>query len=492
MEDLCWISGARPLGSASDHAVPSLESADFARLLSSNDPPLESHIPAIRDIISDGQNQIEAVNARILRLHAALAKLNRERDEIAQHLRNCGAILSPVRRMPPELICAIFALTLAKDHKDDDFPAPPWYLGHICRFWRDCALGYPHLWSSITIPSSPFSAGRVLPILETQLLRSTNAPLDVYWPDVESSIDFRLLELILPQSNRWRTLCIYADRPNSERVLDWLQPVKGNLGRLEKLELVNGRRTTIPDIFSVAPRLRKVIVTDTELSGRSIFITVPWEQITHYRGAYSAERHLEILDAAPNLLECSLAFDVDYAFDPHAPPPITLPLLRRLYVEEPGFLVNVMTPSLEELTTLHRPSTVLALIRRSSCTLKKLALQCPMNSEIIPVLQGLPSLTDLLLENRVELEGGIVIGNQRARGHIEVFTAMFVSGSSTDLCPSLSTFSYGYEDLGFRAIACAWQIRLLILTARPRPSFARLELAGGRGFPALTSTVPND
>ncbi|KAJ7656815.1 hypothetical protein DFH06DRAFT_465563 [Mycena polygramma] len=416
MEESCWKCGAPPLGSASD-AVPNLESTfpntstDFAHLLSTNDPPLESDIPSIRDIISEGQQQIEAVDAQILCLHAALAQLVRERDEIAQHHRNCGAILSPVRRMPPELICAIFALTLPKD---DNFPAPPWYLGHTCRTWRASALGYPHLWSSITVPSSPLSAVRFLPILETQLLRSANAPLNVCWPDVQSHVDPRLLRLILPHSDRWRTLCIYADRPNSERVLEWLQPTKGNLGRLEKLELVNGRYTTIPDIFSVTPSLRNVIVTDTELLGMSISITVPWEQITHYRGAYSADRHLEILAAAPNLLECSLAFDVGYAFEPHAPPPITLPLLRRLYVEESGFLANVITPSLEELTTLHRPSTVLPLIRRSSCTLKKLALQRPMTSEIIPVLRGLPSLTDLLLEKRVQLEGGIVIGNQRA------------------------------------------------------------------------------
>ncbi|KAJ7653608.1 hypothetical protein DFH06DRAFT_1474755 [Mycena polygramma] len=57
---------------------------------------------------------------------------------------------------------------------------------------------------------------------------------------------------------------------------------------------------------------------------------------------------------------------------------------------------------------------------------------------------------------------------------------------SSDLAEKVENY------LGFRAIACAWQIRLLILTARPRPSFARLELAGGRGFPALMSTVPND
>ncbi|KAJ7661350.1 hypothetical protein DFH06DRAFT_943334, partial [Mycena polygramma] len=64
-----------------------------------------------------------------------------------EHLREHRAILHPLRRAPPELICEIFACTLdSLDGVDIFSPAPPWYLGQICQSWRLWALAYPRLW----------------------------------------------------------------------------------------------------------------------------------------------------------------------------------------------------------------------------------------------------------------------------------------------------------------------------------------------------------
>ncbi|KAJ7608225.1 hypothetical protein FB45DRAFT_690462, partial [Roridomyces roridus] len=64
-----------------------------------------------------------------------------ERDALAYSIRKHSAILSAVRRMPPELWNEIF--------KSASFAAPPWSLGLVCRSWRNVALANPYLWSYI-------------------------------------------------------------------------------------------------------------------------------------------------------------------------------------------------------------------------------------------------------------------------------------------------------------------------------------------------------
>ncbi|KAJ7888089.1 hypothetical protein B0H14DRAFT_2219941, partial [Mycena olivaceomarginata] len=89
--------------------------------------------------VSDGQKQVDA-------LEAAIARLTRKRDEIAENIRQHRAILSPIRRVPPELVCEILVLSLSSDDDRDIANEPPWHLGHICRFWRHCVLACPALW----------------------------------------------------------------------------------------------------------------------------------------------------------------------------------------------------------------------------------------------------------------------------------------------------------------------------------------------------------
>ncbi|KAJ7908577.1 hypothetical protein B0H13DRAFT_1481435, partial [Mycena leptocephala] len=112
-----------------------------------NDLPLHSEIPFIRDIITDGQNRADALDIEIRHLEATLVKLVRQRDENAECVRQHRVVLHPIRRVPPELICEIFAWTL--DHvsgNDGVANKPPWHVGHICRSWRFYASAYPQLW----------------------------------------------------------------------------------------------------------------------------------------------------------------------------------------------------------------------------------------------------------------------------------------------------------------------------------------------------------
>ncbi|KAJ7696389.1 hypothetical protein B0H14DRAFT_804714 [Mycena olivaceomarginata] len=246
----CWQCGASPeAATVSQKSRPS-----FHNLFTSNDVPLESETSSIRDIISDGQDQIDTLNVRIAKMEAAITRLTQRRDAIGEHVRQHRVILSPVRRVPPELICEILALSVSGD--DDEEPTesdtpplhirqicglnkPPWHLGHICGSWRRTVLGCPTLWSSIILPSSsePFPSDHhsLLLMIETQLVRSADAPLRVCcqcWASNqhEDSPDLDAVTLLLAHSSRWRVLGVHVWHWRVK--LDWLNAASRNSGYL--------------------------------------------------------------------------------------------------------------------------------------------------------------------------------------------------------------------------------------------------------------------
>jgi hypothetical protein len=133
---------------------PLAPSLDFTHLLTSNEPILDCEVPLIRDIISDSQSRISPLDAHIEALKSTDQKFRvpwrnvytgRKRLSI-ELMRQHQSIVSPVRRMPAKVICDILALTW--EAYRDTANGPPWYLRHICRFWRHSALSYPTPWSS--------------------------------------------------------------------------------------------------------------------------------------------------------------------------------------------------------------------------------------------------------------------------------------------------------------------------------------------------------
>jgi hypothetical protein len=410
------------------------------------------------------------LQAQIRHLETILMKFVQQREETVELLRQHQSIVSPARRMPTELICDILALTW--EAYKDTANGPPWYLGHICRHWRHSALLYPNLWSSITVPSFKSSRGNhLLSSIEAQLVRSADVPLDLYWPSVQSQVDPRLLDLIFYHCRRWRSLHFHDPAQHQDRMLHWLRPVDGQLDQLQKLTLVGHYRMFVGDMFATAPNLRKVILTDGVSSCSPDGIVIPWRQITHYRGTYTARRQLNILRAAPDLVECDLGFtNVDFESDPDASM-IDLPNLRRLSSEHVAVLEYLTAPAVEDLRlTLGREQLVplLPFIHRSSCTLTRLALTelSAIDVDVMSTLRELPSLAYLLLEYASDAEIGAYDG-------FVWINAMFVSGAPSDICPDLKTLVVGYTDADQLPFAFFEMVRSRFQANRTRPS--RLE-----------------
>ncbi|PBK80025.1 hypothetical protein ARMGADRAFT_950135, partial [Armillaria gallica] len=67
---------------------------------------------------------------------------------------NAKKILTPSRRLPSEMLIAIFTWCRAFNGPRDSLLDPhavPWTLTHICRKWREVAITTPEIWSSIRL-----------------------------------------------------------------------------------------------------------------------------------------------------------------------------------------------------------------------------------------------------------------------------------------------------------------------------------------------------
>ncbi|KAJ7087449.1 hypothetical protein C8R44DRAFT_893159 [Mycena epipterygia] len=322
-------------------------------------------------------------------------------------------------------------------------------------------------------------------MIETQLLRSRNVPLEVdfHSENCEDLDERRLWDFLLPQCHRWSIISLRCWK-NPRPLFQLLDAIRGRVPQLKELR-VHGRDVgpvSQLNCFSVAPNLREVTLTDPEYLN-TLALCIPWSQITCYRGRFSALRQLEILGAASNLIECGLAFD-DNGFgtprDPLRMPGdtiITLPHLRRLYVGDGEFLTRLTAPVLEVLCSSGATDPLLDFANRSSCRLTRLVLeQCTSADSVVRLLRDLPSLEYLLIE-AWDWDSAAISG---------FFDAMTISGASSDLCPSLSALAYGYGH-GVEAFSPDSSLAMVAMAASRLHSKSPFQFSSLRFFARPTS-----
>jgi hypothetical protein len=196
------------------------------------------------------------------------------------------------------------------------------------------------------------------------------------------------------------------------------------------------------NVFSTAPALRQLVLTDREFKIASPQIDVPWAQITHYRARYELWHQLEILKRASALVECAVKIIERPPL--HGQNMILLPHLQRLDVGGSTILNYLEAPSLNTLSSRRTPGPLLRehhlpFIQRSGCSLTKLILtECGISLELITLLQGLPALAYLRLECPIRPPHWSSPGPQAT-----LFDALTMTGTS-EICPNLTSFLYGY------------------------------------------------
>jgi len=371
-------------------------------LLTSNLTPSDSETQLVKRTIQQAEHEISRVVA-LSRSHslrrlsnfmtAVNDALSRLEDVISKH----RAVLSPIRRLPYEIIEHIL---LFSPDRDMDFQFERWKWTHICRRWRVVAIGAPELWANLrTIVACPNSR-KGLDKIEMQIARAKHLPIhfhfSAYLKDLPST--HPVIQLLVRHSERWGN--VYFSTTST--TLNSFSKVRGRLPQLRTLGLAIWRCQDQDriDLFSFAPQLTSVTILGTYEHP----IPLPPTSLSYLSHRYTTSATLNtFFSQADTLQSLELLWTVN-TFNDY---PVTFPRLASLKVSyggagSGGFLNNITTPALHTLMIDGRAysadvlSSVHDLIRRSMITsiLKTIGFygRSLQSLDITPLLQTLPNI----------------------------------------------------------------------------------------------------
>ncbi|KAJ7633009.1 hypothetical protein FB45DRAFT_914150 [Roridomyces roridus] len=372
---------------------------------------------------------IDQLESRLAMLEEPLAYLHRQQTHLLRSVETHKAILSPIRRLPPEIIAEIFAFTVeATFHFGDisEVMGPmsqhaPWVFTRVCRRWAEIALAMPSLWSMVFLDLDRFGERGTVEMIKLLHERSRNMQLTLkIFCEQTGRRSHHVLDAALAHVERWRNADLYLKLP----LLLRLAAIRDRLSSLTTLtmsldvdldEVGSAVDPEFWNIFAAAPKLTALCASfwDNDQLRRSPFV-FPWHQLTRLSTTFSTDSEaLSVLQRLSNIVDCRLEYVKSDGLAPHLP--ICLPHLRHLLVQidetmlepapkrpgkqpSPSLLDSLETPILENLTT-HQTAditAVLALVTRSRCagSLKELHFHTtPLRADtVLPVLRILPRL----------------------------------------------------------------------------------------------------
>jgi hypothetical protein len=364
-----------------------------------------------------------------------------KRDEALACIDQHKRLLAPVRRLPVELLAAIFGFCLTlpssqqretfdldfsflKIHEKDHYSSlscrqAPLLLGRVCSLWRAVALLTPSLWSSFSLQcDDDASTNRAVFGAKTFISRSGMSPLFLSFSLRGGGAGARarqMIDAITPYSQRWRSIEITTIAARRFEMIRALSRVKRSLPVLRTLTIGSSRfddhALDYKDIFKVAPSLRNVLLF---VSLSPWQLRLPWSQLTSFiwnGGTSRMQDYIDIFRFCPNLTFCA------FLFIPHSsnsPPPllsitddshVTHLNLCSLHIPSAtdltGFFGWLTLPALRSLRvggpdqSCWEPAPFTSLLVRSSCILSIAVLELKSAHTLITCLETMPSLNEL-------------------------------------------------------------------------------------------------
>lgn len=365
--------------------------SSFQYLVKTNDPPPESEAQRLRNILQEAHDDIGRLDRKVARLLAAAKEVQEERDAFQRSIDPYTAIVSPIRRIPPEVIMMIFAHLREPHYEVYITSEGPWVLGQICRLWRSIALSCSELWSSMSLHTFTYECSSRIPSihshLRTALLRTGQRELEIDFPR-----NFKHFDVMEPHYSRFKRIdCSFT--PSS--LLSGLARSKQPYPSLTQMsitvllgeDLTPFETETVVDAFEHTPRLRTLSLCGF-LQPEKVF-RLPWDQLTVIElKDIDISVMSNILRLVPGLekLKISLRENLDESDVRQEPIPVIHTSLRSLTFLGDGALPSKITlPNLHDVTIgresgpgLKCPMVALAtlseLLRRSRCGFKQLSM----------------------------------------------------------------------------------------------------------------------
>ncbi|KAJ6594630.1 hypothetical protein B0H19DRAFT_921280, partial [Mycena capillaripes] len=119
----------------------------FAPRLGTNYSPDDEEVLKIKTFLIEPRLRLKCLANEIAELQKTIDKLSAERDGLGAFVEAHQALISPVRRLPLDIIQEIFVACIPT-HRNCVMSASeaPVLLGRICSSWRAISLSTPRLW----------------------------------------------------------------------------------------------------------------------------------------------------------------------------------------------------------------------------------------------------------------------------------------------------------------------------------------------------------
>lgn len=357
----------------------------FIHLLRTNYVPSVSEMDEIKTHLLGATEELGLLDAEILQLQATIDALRTKRQKLYTYIIDHQALLTPMRRIPQDILQEIFIRCLPVHHNAViSHREAPLLLGRVCSWWRKISTSIPHLWSSIHVtipeydryyvnvgdPLPPTDQGYVLALSEavnTWLSRSGDLPLSLSFRRpycAETEVEETIVSSLVQFSSRWQH-AIFEASPLSAPMVASLS--KGATPLLETLSfhiidhIVGGSRVTPCDVFQ-QPTLKALSFSHLALLPTN-FHWSQWSQLTNLSieaggreiAGLSSTRALEILRHCQNLIYCRFDLGPDDMLSSGVSElDITVPCLRTMFITETSdtptpFFSHLRLPALTDL-----------------------------------------------------------------------------------------------------------------------------------------------
>ncbi|KAF9039210.1 hypothetical protein BJ165DRAFT_1496836 [Panaeolus papilionaceus] len=270
----------------------------FSHLYQCNEPPKDDECDILQQMIAHDSAQLKLLNAQISTGFdyppGSLDIMRHAQTQVEGRIAQMKFVVSPIRRLPPEILQHVFILGSPSKHKLgdslDELPHVeardrPWVVSQICHSWRNIALSTPELWNIlppfyIEDQESFEKQSRQHELFKHTIGLSRAMPLQFYLeckdPDVKTHL---VVDLLLENAETW----VSANINLHASLLPTFNVVKGRLHRLRYLTLrlwgpFNDDLPVDWHMFAEAPNLQQV----SHYSAMNHQMQLPPDQITHF------------------------------------------------------------------------------------------------------------------------------------------------------------------------------------------------------------------
>ncbi|KAJ4472867.1 hypothetical protein C8J55DRAFT_519816 [Lentinula edodes] len=372
-----------------------------------NEPPDDVDVQIFSNTLRSTQDRESFLLEDIRYLKTALDHHLEELSRVQQTIREYKLVLSPVRRLPGELLMEIFFQVLGSEDPEDvlDFDRGLWPLTHVCGNWRTLILNRTSFWTTVSLPGRMHYPPYAVHILSLFLERSGSRPIFVEFTcrDV-ASLPQTLFTVLVAQSSRWE-ICrlripVFLTTHLTSRSIERAHLLR-HLDLNLDLAYSSTLTTTCNKIFTGAPALRSVKLTGIPLTASSLGLR--WSYLTHYNVAQDfPEKHLPILRLATGLVECTINCSLPWRQEPLGSDIVPLRKLQRLQMEGTAsvLLQHLAAPSLLSLNIVlpETGDSLKTFLSRSQSRLQELEIEAiPMGNNILDALVSTSYLRRLAL-----------------------------------------------------------------------------------------------